>query len=78
MKLPECFNEKHIEKTWEAFSKEYEIDVDAFRYAQSEFQDVNKTLDKKVEYLKDTEGFKDEKTAKISYLLGLAYMISNL
>lgn len=47
MKLPECFNENQMEKTWEAFRKEYEIDVDAFRYAQSEFKDVNKILDKK-------------------------------
>ena len=78
MKLPECFNESQMEKTWEAFRKEYEIDVDAFRYAQSEFEDVNKILDKKIEYLKDTEGFKDDKTAKISYLLGLAYMIYKL
>lgn len=67
-----------MEKTWQAFRKEYEIDVDAFRYAQSEFKDANKVLDKKIEYLKDTEGFKDEKTVKISYLLGLAYMISKL
>lgn len=78
MKLPKCFNENQMEKTWQAFRKEYEIDVDAFRYAQSEFEDANKILDKKIEYLKDTEGFKDEKTAKFSYLLGLAYMISKL
>lgn len=78
MKLPKCFNENQIEKTWQAFRKEYEIDVDAFRYAQSEFEDANKILDKKIEYLKDTEGFKDEKTAKFSYLLGLAYMVSKL
>lgn len=78
MKLPKCFNENQMEKTWQAFRKEYEIDVDAFRYAQSEFEDANKILDKKIEYLKDTEGFKDEKTAKFSYLLGLAYMVSKL
>lgn len=30
MKLPRCFNENQMEKTWEAFRKEYEIDVDAF------------------------------------------------
>jgi hypothetical protein len=78
MKLPDCFNENQIEKTWEAFNKEYEIDVDAFRYAQSEFQNINKILDKKIEYLKGVENFKDEKTAKISYLLGLAYMTSKL
>lgn len=47
MKLPECFNENQMEKTWQAFRKEYEIDVDAFRYAQSEFKDANKVLDKK-------------------------------
>ena len=29
MKLPRCFNESQMEKTWEAFRKEYEIDVDA-------------------------------------------------
>ena len=78
MKLPKCFNENQIEKAWEAFNEEYKIDVDAFRYAQTEFEDMNKILDKKVEYLKDTEGFKDEKTAKFSYLLGLAYMVSKL
>ena len=78
MKLPKCFNENQMEKTCEPFKKEYKIDVDAFRYAQSEFEDMNKILDKKVEYLKDTEGFKDEKTAKFSYLLGLAYMVSKL
>ena len=78
MKLPECFNENPMDKIWEAFSKEYEIDVDAFRYAQSEFKDVNKVLDKKVEYLKSTDNFIDDKTAKISYLLGLTYMIYKL
>ena len=78
MKLPKCFNENQIEKTWQAFRKEYEIDVDAFRYAQSEFKDVNKVLDKKIEYLKNTDNFIDEKTAKFSYLLGLAYMVSKL
>ena len=78
MKLPECFNENQMEKTWQAFRKEYEIDVDAFRYAQSEFEDINKILDKKIEYLKNTDNFIDEKTAKFSYLLGLAYMISKL
>ena len=44
MKLPKCFNENQMEKTWEG--KEYEIDVDAFRYAQSEFKDANRVLDK--------------------------------
>ena len=57
MKLPECFNENQMEKTWQAFRKEYEIDVDAFRYAQSEFKDANKVLDKKIEYLKNTDNF---------------------
>ena len=78
MKLPRCFNESQMEKTWAAFRTEYEIDVDAFRYAQSEFKDANKVLDKKVEYLKSTDNFIDDKTAKISYLLGLAYMIYKL
>ena len=78
MKLPKCFNENQIEKTWEVFNKEYKIDIDAFRYAQSEFEDINKILDKKVEYLKNTDNFIDDKTAKISYLLGLAYMIYKL
>lgn len=78
MKLPKCFNENQMEKAWQAFRKEYEIDVDAFRYAQSEFEDINKVLDKKIEYLKSTDNFIDEKTAKFSYLLGLAYMISKL
>lgn len=78
MKLPKCFNENQMEKTWQAFRKEYEIDVDAFRYAQSEFEDINKILDKKIEYLKSTDNFIDEKTAKFSYLLGLAYMVSKL
>ena len=40
--------------------------------------DVNKVLDKKIEYLKNTDNFIDDKTAKFSYLLGLAYMISKL
>lgn len=78
MKLPKCFNENQMEKAWQAFRKEYEIDVDAFRYAQSEFEDINKVLDKKIEYLKSTDNFIDEKTAKFSYLLGLAYMVSKL
>ena len=63
MKLPKCFNENQIEKAWEAFNEEYKIDVDAFRYAQSEFKDANKVLDKKVEYLKSTDNFIDDKTA---------------
>ena len=78
MKLPKCFNENQIEKTWEAFNEEYKIDVNAFRYAQTEFEDANRVLDKKVEYLKSTDNFIDDKTAKISYLLGLAYMIYKL
>lgn len=78
MKLPSCFDENEIEETWEAFYKEYEIDIDAFRYAQSQFQDINKFLEKKIEYLRATGTFVDEKSAKISYLFGLAYMVSKL
>ena len=33
---------------------------------------------REVEYLKSTDNFIDDKTAKISYLLGLAYMIYKL
>lgn len=32
MKLPKCFNENQMEKAWQAFRKEYEIDVDATAY----------------------------------------------
>ena len=78
MKLPSCFDENGIEETWEAFYKEYEIDIDAFRYAQSQFQDINKFLEKKIEYLRSAGTFVDEKSAKISYLFGLAYMVSKL
>lgn len=57
-----------MEKTWQAFRKEYEIDVDAFRYAQSEFKDANKALDKKIEYLKGTDNFIDDKKLQSSHI----------
>lgn len=47
MKLPECFNENQMEKTWQAFRKEYEIDVDTFRYANLSLKMQIKFLIKK-------------------------------
>lgn len=74
MKLPEIFNsEKEMEEVWADFKKEYEIDIDSFRYGESKF--VSKNFDEIVKYI---GGNKSRKEIIISYLLGQLYIANKL
>lgn len=74
MKLPEIFNsEKEMEEVWADFKKEYEIDIDSFRYGESKFD--SKNFDEIVKYI---GGNKSRKEIIISYLLGQLYIANKL